>query len=382
MKGFTRTMKLNRNLTKTLVAAAGRTRKGKDVHMLVGRRWAMASAALLVAAGLGLAATTPAHADGPSQTIFDNIRNSGSELWQGWQTPVQPPGNIVSYPDDSTDTLTDSTHVDVITTDGLYDIERYSNGTWSNWEPPPQPLCTPASDPGGKTYQTYSASDPNGTIDFYQICDGWIYESVRYASGYWAPWYAEDSVPTNTMSLAVTAAGTLGVDQVMAVTSSGTIWHATNDFGIWQSWQAPAPVPGGAASVAAAGLNNGNAEFIAISYNGSIYHTIRNANGSWAVWAKPVQPIPDWYEGVQAPLISAAADYNGDAQFVIWAVNPISGITDLWHIIRYANGTWQSDGWLEPWMPPGRCFGSVTINTYDPYDANLHLDTVCNATAG
>jgi hypothetical protein len=369
-------MKLDRNLTKTLVAAAGRSRKG----MLIRRRWAIASAALTVAAGLGLAATTPAHADGPEQTIFDNIRNSSTEVWQGWEPPVQPPGNIVTYPDDSTDTLADSTHVDVVTTNGLYDIARDSNGQWSKWEPPPQPLCTPSSDPGGNTYQIYSASEPNGSIDFYQICAGWIDESVRYASGSWTEWYAEESVPAGTTSLAVTASGASDIDQVMALTSTGAIWHATNNFGVWQKWEPPAQVPGGAVSIAAAGLGNDNTEFIAISTNGYVYHTIRHADGSWAVWAKPIQPLPDWYEDVQAPLISAAADYNGNAQFVIWAVNELSGMTDMFHIIRYANGDWQTDGWLEPWMPPGRCYGTTTINTYDPSDTNLHLDAVCNAT--
>jgi hypothetical protein len=38
-------------------------------------------------------------------------------------------GSIESIPDVSADSAADSIHIDVVTSDGLYDIERYSNGT-------------------------------------------------------------------------------------------------------------------------------------------------------------------------------------------------------------------------------------------------------------
>jgi hypothetical protein len=38
-------------------------------------------------------------------------------------------GSIESIPDVSADSAADSINIDVVTSDGLYDIERYSNGT-------------------------------------------------------------------------------------------------------------------------------------------------------------------------------------------------------------------------------------------------------------
>jgi hypothetical protein len=183
------------------------------------------------------------------------------------------------------------------------------------------------------------------------------------------------------VSLAVTAAGSSV--EVMAMSSTGVLWHnVLNAKGVWQGWTQPGQLPGGAESIAAAGLTEGDAGFMAISYNGLVYHNIRSADGTWQGWKTPVQPLAGWYSSDDDPTVSAAADYNGDVQFVIWDLNVLSGITDLFHTIRYADGQWQSGGWLGPWMPPGRCAGSVAIPTFNPDDTNLHLDTYCYSGAG
>jgi hypothetical protein len=368
------------------------------------RRGARASVALMVAAGLGVAglgvaAEAPAHASAPGQTIFDNIRDSSTTVWQGWEPPVQPPGTIESIPDVSSDSAADSIHIDVVTSSGLYDIERYSNGTWSKWAQPPQPPATPATDPSndspnalatdpGGPYQIYSADTGSGAIYLFQIYNGWIYWTLRYHGGSWVKsWSKTVQAPANTATIAVTTAGPVTGStqtlQILAMTSSGQLWHTLSSLGSsWQAWEQPAQLPDGAESIAAAGLTNGAAEFIAIAGNGEVYHTIRTVSGLWQKWEAPVQPPAGWNDPLEDPTISAAADYNDNTQFVIWDMNLLSGITDLYHIIRYANGYWQSSGWLSPWMPPGPCRGTITIPTFTSSDTNLHLDAFCYSGAG
>jgi hypothetical protein len=351
--------------------------------MPVRRRWARASAALMVVAGLGLAAGTPAHADGSGQILYDNIRDSNTGEWQGWEPPTQPPGTILIDPVVSADAAADSIHVDVITTSGLYDIARDSNGNWSLWEPPPQPPDSPATGSSGESWQIYTASEPDGSIEYFQIYNGYIWYALRYPNGRWFGWVqTEEQVPANTDTMAVTAVGVPGGYQVqfMAMTVGGALWHnILSSTGEWQGWEQPAQVPDFAEAIAAAGLRNGEAEFIAIARNGKVYHTIRSASGLFASWVAPVQPPAGWYGPANEIHVSAAADYNGNAQFVIWDLNLSSGSSTLYHTIRYADGSWQSTGWGKPALAPGwpACGGSVAIPTFNPNDTNLHLDALC-----
>jgi hypothetical protein len=349
----------------------------------VTRRWVWASAAVVLAAGLGAAAGTPAHADATGQRIYDNNRDSSTGRWQGWEPPVQPPGTIVSVPDVSADAAADSIHVSVVTTEGLWDIERESDGEWSTWEPAPQPPDTPVTDMNIQTYQTYSAGEPNGDIEFFQVYKGALWYSIRTASdGRWSEWTpTAETVPADLASLAVTATGggPGGYSvQFLAATTSGALWHdILTGAGQWQGWEQPEALPGGAESIAAAGLTNGDTEFIAISRNGFVYHTIRLPGGAWQNWAKPRQPPAGWYGTANTLSISAAADYYGDAQFVIWALDLNTGVTTVYHTIRDSEGNWQSSGWGTPAMPNGSCIGTVAIPTFTSVDTDLHLDAYC-----
>lgn len=368
------------------------------MHMPVKRRWAWASTALLLVAGLGVAAGAPAQASAPGQTIFDNIRNSSTTIWQGWEPPVQPPGTIESVPDVSSDAYADTIHIDVVTSSGLYDIMRLSNGSWSKWVSVTAPPATPATDPSNNSptelatdpagpYQIYSADSGDGTAYLFQLYNGWIYRNLRYHStSFLDGWDRMLQAPANTTTIAVTTAG-IGnsqTTQILAMTSTGQLWHTVQTFlgTTWQPWAEPAQLPDGAESIAAAGLTNGDADFIAIANNGLVYHTIRSADGSWQKWETPLQPVAGWDSDAWDPSISAAADYNGNVQFVIWDLNELSGWSDLFHTIRYADGSWQSSGWLEPWMPPGSCRGTMAIPTYYAGDTNLHLDAFCYSGAG
>lgn len=353
-------------------------------------RWLWASAALMVAAGLGVVSEAPAHASGTGQTIYDNFRDTGTGIWQGWQPPAQPPGTIESYPAVSADSANGSIHIDVVTSQGLYDIEEDFDGVgdsyWAKWEPPPQPPATPKSDPSATSYQIYSVGLPGGTIFFFQIYNGQLWWDSRFPDGDWStPWTeAGVTMPSGTVSLAMTATGNSDnfTIQMLALTSSGTIWHNLLAYtGYWQGWQKPAQLPDGAKAIAAAGLTDGDTEFMAVAGNGLVYHTIRSGTtGEWQTWEPPVQPPAGWYDSANEYNLSAAADNAGNAQFVLWDTGT-NGVTSIYHTIRAANGTWQSAGWGKPAMPPGNqnCAGSAAIPTFDTDSSfwDLHLDALC-----
>jgi|GEM_PF-4477429 len=359
------------------------------------RRWLHVGGALVLAGGLGLAAATPAHAD-PLSGVLNNIRFSSDGSWQGWTPASQPPGTSVGTPLVTADAGTDTTHVTVLTTDGLWDTQFYGD-SWQSWEPPPQPpdLNITAEVPGEEGVlqaQVYGAGEPDGSIDFYQVePDGQIYTSVRAAGGSWSQWrYSGTSIaqPGDLQSIAVTSVpyGDGGhADEFIESTTNRLIFHnivynnAYSGNGSWQGWQEPQQPNGntGALTVAAAGLPNGNCEFMIVTSFGIVLHTIRYASGAWQqdpTWGMPEQPLWSW-SVMDRTGLSAAADYNGNAQFVLW-YNPLGQDTITFHTIRDANGKWQT-GWGEPEMTGDTCEGSVAIPTYNPGDTNLYLDANC-----
>jgi hypothetical protein len=359
------------------------------------RRWIHAGGALVMAGCLGLASGTPAHA-GPLTGVLYNIRFSSDGSWQGWAPAPEPPGTPVGAPVVTADAGTGTTHVTVLTTDGLYDTQFYGDG-WQAWEPTPQPpdLNTSTDVPGGEGVlqaQVYGTGEPDGSIDFYQVePDGRIYTSVRAASGSWSQWrYSGESIaqPGDLQSIAVASVpyGDGGhADEFIESTTNRVIFHDVfydNTYsgnGWWQDWQEPQQPNGntGALTVAAAGLPNGNCEFMIVTSFGIVLHTIRYANGTWQqnpAWGMPHQPLWSWAVTDRVNL-SAAADYDGNAQFVLW-YNPLGQDTIAFHTIRDANGTWQT-GWGEPEMTGDSCDGGAAIPTYNSGNTNLYLDTVC-----
>jgi hypothetical protein len=307
-------------------------------------------AAALCAAAAVLTSVTPAHA--ASSIVYFNIRHPDG-TWQGFQAPAQPPGGCCDDIAEATDVQNDSTHVDVMNAQGLWDNVRYSNGTWQGWERPAQPLDS-------EDYsQLAEAGDRDGNIWFVVSTPMGLYYTYRLAAGTWGSWVQMDSPPFadgTIMGLAVATDDVSYQVQVMAVTNTGVVDHNvyTMSTRTWQGWAHPAQVPGGAVSIAAAGEVSGNVQFIALNNSGVIYHNIRYHDGSWQGWAKPPQPPQTPYPSFDA--LGAAVDSDGNAQFTVPA-----GIA-LYHTVRYVNGTWQQP-WAAPAGTPGSCITSLAVAT-------------------
>jgi hypothetical protein len=143
---------------------------------------------------------------------------------------------------------------------------------------------------------------------------------------------------------AVTVAGTPdGTSQVMAVGLNDLLYHNLRhaDDGTWTGWRA-VPGAGGAPNFAAsvvtgAGLPDGSAQFLAVGKsNGLLYHTIRNADGTWTPWRS--MPGAGGATNFAASKMSVAGLNDGTSQVIAIGINGL-----LYHNLRHIDGTWT--GW-------------------------------------
>ena len=153
-------------------------------------------------------------------------------------------------------------------------------------------------------------------------------------------------VPAGSTGIAQAAfAGAIAYGrQLLAVTTSGTVEFASTDPNnsmAWQSWQ-KLSLPAGVTArwVGIAGMPNGSSQLIVVSSTGELWHTVRNANGTFQVsgWGSPAGST-----GFTRASITAMPD--GSSQLVAVTTGGV-----LMHNIRFANGSWQ--GW-RPLSQPG-----------------------------
>lgn len=339
-----------------------------------------------VPAVLSLAAAfSPAGAPAASAASYPSLWYNieyGSAGWQGWEEPTQPPGLVVGGPVGISTTGGDA-HVDVATTSGLWDNIRYGvNGSWQGWAKPPQ---VP-----GAVFRLYEAADQYGTVWYVAWTDsGSLYFNFRASDGGWGAWTPVHGggIPGNPtiidVAMAVTGADEL---QIGLITGGATLWHTEYniDNHSWQVWAQPAQPPGGATQVGMVGLANGDMEMlVSAGASGSnwIYHNIRYASGSWQGWAKPAQP-PMAGTYANGPIISAAADLNGNAQFLLtYQTTSTSDDHNTSYIItRWAGGSWT--GWRELLNASTWCVPKITQQTFGYEDTESHLDEVCRSNYG
>jgi len=337
-------------------------------------------AAVLGAVAAAFIGALPAHADAAADSVYFNIRYS-SGSWQGFQAPAQPSGCCAAV-GEASDPVNDTTHVDVVGTDGFFDDIRSSDGSWSGWTKPPQP---PDAD---EVSALGEAGDAAGTIWVFLYTDYALYYDYRLTSGTWGSW-KQLALPF-TQELGVSSIAVATTDdpsdqvQVMFADDSDSdtgqvaeVWHRvyTVSSGTWTGWAQPTQVPGQALSVAAAGEVNGDVQFIALNYEGYVYHDIRYEDGKWQGWDKPAQ-LPDPGGVSEFSSVTAAADGDGNAQFVVDDATD-SGSFVLYHDIRYAAGTWQS-GWEAIKTPDDDCYSvAATTQTYLTAPSDFDYTAAC-----
>jgi hypothetical protein len=122
-------------------------------------------------------------------------------------------------------------------------------------------------------------------------------------------------------------------NQYAAVTKTGQVQFTILAPGTWQGWTTLSQPGVTAESAGIAGMPNSSTQIIEVTSTGVLKHIVRNANGSWqsSGWGSPAGST-----GIIRAAITAMP--NGDSQLVA-----VTSKGTLEHNIRFANGSWQ--GW-------------------------------------
>jgi hypothetical protein len=129
--------------------------------------------------------------------------------------------------------------------------------------------------------------------------------------------------------------------QFMFTTQDGHLWHTLRrSDGTWTGLgdvNAQFGIPGPVGPVAAASDNSDNVQFMFVTSDGHLWHTLRRSNGTWTglgdVNAQFTIPGP-----VRA-VTGTASDNPGETE---WMFTTDDG--HVWHTLRRANGTWTGLG--------------------------------------
>jgi hypothetical protein len=259
----------------------------------------------LVNLGGGLTTFVPAKSTGIAQSSVTSLPNNTGELvaattsgavefttgtsegnvWQGWQT-LNEPGvtakwvGIAGMPNGS------SQLIEVTSSGTLLHTVRNANGTWqsSGWG-------SPAGSAG--FLRASITAMPDGSAQLVAVTTaGVLMHNIRNANGSWQGWRALTQPGTDIVDASIAGLPD-GSSQLIEVTSGGVLKHNIRYAdGHWQSggWGVPAGATGisqaSIASTAVFGSQSGPGTTIitAVTAQGGVVSTFRNADGSWNPW--------------------------------------------------------------------------------------------------
>jgi hypothetical protein len=268
---------------------------------------------------------------------------SASGTWSGWTTVAGGNGTpfvakyaaVAAVPDGS-----GSSQILAVGTDSVvYHNIRYANGTWQGFQP--------LTGGNGTAWKTSTAPSITGLPDgssqiLVTATDGTLYHNTRTPTA-WTGWSTiAGGNGTPFVTKGATIAGTpdgSGSSQVLAVATDGTVYHNIRYAnGTWQGFQ---PLTGGngtawktSTTPSITGLPNGSSQILVTSTDGTLYHNTRTPT-AWTGWTT----IPG---GNGTPFVahtdslSAPADNSGTSQILASGTNDV-----LYRNVRAANGTWQ-----------------------------------------
>lgn len=268
----------------------------------------------------------------------------------------------------------------------LYHEFRDESGNWSGF----QPLQGFDGAPTFAAARVAMAGFADGSTQVIAIGDdGNLYHTIRFATpgNPWQQWLPTQGVGGATYfdarSVAVAAINTTdthnGELHMAAIGDDGNLYYDIRfPDGSWQGWD---PLPGAgdaprfsASDVAMTSLPDGSVQVIAIGDDSDIWHDIRFPDGSWQGW----DPLPG-FQG--APAFSArglaiAGFTNSTAQLVA-----IGDDGNLYHDIRFADGSWQGWGQMQgngdaATFNAGAVAVAAINDTNDPDDGQLQVAAI------
>ena len=224
----------------------------------------------------------------------------------------------------------------------MYHDVRNANGTWqaSGW-----------GIPGGSTgfQDVAETAMPDGSTQFVGVTSSGVLEhNIRSATGSWQGWHSL-SQPGTTVTHADIAGMPNGSSQIVEETNTGAVLHdIRNADGSWQShgWGLIAD-PYIVSGVEITGMPDGSSQLVGV-YGGVLKHNIRFANGSWQGWK--VVAVDVISRDVYFNSADIAGMPDGSSQIVAYSEG---SAVSTYHSIRYANGSWQSQGFASIGAPAG-----------------------------
>ncbi|MGW3181762.1 hypothetical protein ACWDD9_21045 [Kitasatospora sp. NPDC001119] len=202
----------------------------------------------------------------------------------------------------------------------------------------------------------------NGQVQLAAIDpSGRLVHTVEGPDGNWQPWGAISAPPglaSDRFSSLATAEVNGELHIVATVSNDGSVLHTIRHAnGTWDGWgnimgAAGTPSPWGAPhDVVAAGINGQLQVAVVNNSQIAVYHTIRTSDGNWGGWGPIGQQVLD-----QPFYVCGADGANVDNELhLVFETCTSSGT--LFHTVRHANGSWNKAGYvqgavdLSPWRP-------------------------------
>jgi hypothetical protein len=168
----------------------------------------------------------------------------------------------------------------------------------------------------------------------------------------WAIGLGTDPTGSNLAQAAVTVMPDQ-TSQYAAVTTAGQVQFTTVGSGTWPGWMTLSQSGVTVKSAGIAGMPNGSTQIIEVTSTAVLKHIVRNANGTWqsSGWGSPAGST-----GIVQAAITAMP--NGDSQLVA-----VTTQGTLEHNIRFANGSWQ--GWRTLSQPGVRVKSASLAGMFD-----------------
>lgn len=249
----------------------------------------------------------------------------------------------------------------------LYATVRHTDGGWDNFADTSSAAQIP-----GSVVSVAAASPAAGANQTVAVTsDGRLWHTIRSGTGSWQG--AGDAglaagIPGVVTNAAV-ASTTAGVNHVLAVTSNGKLWHTYRDAsGNWQSagdageaGQVPGTI---VATSAVASGTGGDLQVYAVTSDGGLWQTTRHNNtGGWtsAVDVRTATAIPSTITSV-----SVTSTTPGETQLVA-----LTSTGRLWHSIRRVNGNWEKTSQPDQTFNFPRDIASAAVTATDSGDLQL-----------
>ncbi|RJQ68000.1 CHAP domain-containing protein [Pseudonocardiaceae bacterium YIM PH 21723] len=211
---------------------------------------------------------------------------------------------------------------------------------------------------------------PAGVTNGSQV--GPFYQNVRRGDGNWDGWSALDGFDGakdfKGSDLSVVTVGNGATAHLTGIGNDGNLYHRYRTATVSQPWAAIPGYDGGvkfnASKVSMAGMPDQSVQFLAIGNDKRVYHNIRFADGNWQGWGA-VQGY-DGAPGFVANTLAATGMPDGSAQFVATGND---GYT--YHNIRFKDGNWQ--GWSPLRGTTGPKYMSSALSMAGMPDGSLQI---------